>query len=373
MKQTLIALLILFIQVISLAQIRVEKAALRETVDSAYLSNIPMLISNQKEDQKVVKLINDQILDRFMIKSFKQNELEEFRWYGVDFIHEIKDGILYIYFGGEYYGAYPNSIEEELFFDLNTGKELNNYDIKFAALFSLEGYLDFMNKYWLKVAKPAFAEAIECAEYEPYCSYYSINDYFTKKDHLVVYLTEDCYAHVSRGCSPDVSLSVPLDSIENYLSKEGKQIILTDSYTSKKGVDKYLYNKRIRKMLPNDMFVFGKVDGKYPFSMALNANKKSGEFSGYYYYDRKKEKIEIHGYYQKENIIILNEFVDGKSTGSFKLQLSQSYVNNAISIHLPDDNSYYIKGQWYNPDKTKTFKLELNHFLLNSMESPFKE
>lgn len=336
-----------------------QKVEFTETVDNRYASQLPKLISESKEKKPIVSKINAFILDRFMIESFNQNELEEFRWYDVDFNYEIKEDILFIDFSGEYYGAYPNYVEEELFFDLKNGEQLSNMDIPFQALFSLHGYLDFMNKYWLKKAKPAFNEAIECADYEPYCSYYDIYDYSINHNKLSISLADDCYARVSRACSPRVSLTLPLDSIKTYLNNEGNKLLFTDSYTSKKGIDKFLYNRSIIKSLPINTYLFGKIDGKYPFSMALNFKKNSQNISGYYYYDRKLEKLKLIGSKESENNIRLQESLDNVETGSFFMELSSSYVKDAFYIYHPDEGKdMYLSGTWSNPEKTKIYNVE---------------
>jgi hypothetical protein len=145
----------------------VEKVQLKETVDNKYVSEIPRLKDESDEHNPVVESINSQILDRFMINSYVQSELEEFRWYEIGYSSEIKENILYISFAGEYYGAYPNYVSDELFFDLKSGEPLKTTAIPFQALFTLSGYLDFLNKYWLEGVKNEFIEAVECAEFEP--------------------------------------------------------------------------------------------------------------------------------------------------------------------------------------------------------------
>ena len=104
----------------------VEIVRLKETVDNKYVSEIPRLKDESDEHNPVVERINSQILDRFMINSYVQSELEEFRWYEIGYSSEIKENILYISFAGEYYGAYPNYVSDELFFDLNIWRAFKN-------------------------------------------------------------------------------------------------------------------------------------------------------------------------------------------------------------------------------------------------------
>ena len=164
-----------------------------------------------------------------MINSYHQSELEEFRWYDVEFLSEVKEGIVFIAFAGEYYGAYPSYVEEELFFSASTGEKLTYLDIPFQALFSLDGYLTFMQRFWLPVVKNEFKEAIECADSEPYCSYYDVSGYSVDGNKFSMSLTNDCYPRVIRACAPSASLTLSVDSLTEYLTKEKEYSSRTDT------------------------------------------------------------------------------------------------------------------------------------------------
>ena len=58
----------------------VEKIKLIETVDNNSVSNIPRVKDLENSQNPIVERINAVILDRFMINSFEQEELGEFRW-----------------------------------------------------------------------------------------------------------------------------------------------------------------------------------------------------------------------------------------------------------------------------------------------------
>ncbi|MBN1949733.1 MAG: hypothetical protein JW801_00925 [Bacteroidales bacterium] len=224
----------------------IEIAQLTETVDNKYVSEIPRLKDKSNESNPVVERINSQILDYFMINSFIQSELEEFRWYEVSYSSEIKDSILYISFAGEYYGAYPNYVSDELFFNLKSGEALTSTFIPFQALFTLSGYQDFLNKYWLEGVKNEFEIAMECAGFEPYCSYYDIN-YEVDTNTLSISLTNDCYPHVAQGCSPTYSKSIELDSVKRYLNNIGKYLLLESNYMTMTPIEKFQENERLKE------------------------------------------------------------------------------------------------------------------------------
>jgi hypothetical protein len=325
----------------------VEKVQLKETVDNKYVSEIPRLKDESDEHNPVVERINSQILDRFMINSYVQNELEEFRWYEIGYSSEMKENILYISFAGEYYGAYPNYVSDELFFDLKSGEPLKITAIPFQALFTLSGYLDFLSKYWLEGVKNEFMKAVECAEFEPYCSYYDINSYIVDSNKLTVSLTDDCYPHVAQGCSPAYSICVELDSIKPYVNNIGKYILFGSKYMTLTPIEKFLENEKLKEKIPNNLFLFGKIDDRYPFSMAINIDKKE-QISGLYYYDSKLQKINLEGQ-SNDNMMFLTETVNNKQTGFFE-----------FDINIDDCP---IEGKWLNFEKTKSFNVNFTEIM----------
>lgn len=341
----------------------VEKIKLTETVDNRYVSEIPKVKDLTNEKNPIVEKINSQILDRFMINSFKQSELEEFRWYEVGCSFEIKENILYISFAGEYYGAYPNYVEDEFYFDLKTGKPLKLSIIPFQALFTLSGYLDFLNKYWLEGVKKEFITAIECAEFEPYCSYYDIYNYSVKDKELTISLANDCYPHVAQACSPGYGISVKLDTLKQYLNELGKYILIESNYLSKTPIEKFLENEKLKEKTQNNLFIFGKINDKYPISMAINIDSQ-GEISGYYYYDLKLQKLLLKGQ-QKDNTMLLKETIDNKQTGFFEFKISNEYDSNGFFLYDPNGNDKYIIGKWLNSDKTKILEIKFTEVKTN--------
>ena len=93
--------------------------------------------------------------------------------------------------------------ENEYIFNLNNGNLLENENIPFQAFFTLNGYLDFIDKYWLNDIKATFKESItDCEGTEPYCTYYDIEDYRVENNDLKFSITSDCYPHVAKACSP---------------------------------------------------------------------------------------------------------------------------------------------------------------------------
>lgn len=325
----------------------VEKVQLTESLENKYVSDIPKLKDLSNDTNPVVDVINSRILDRFMINSFVQSELEdEFRWYEVECSSEIKDSILYISFAGEYYGAYPNYVADEMFFDLTSGEPLNATQIPFQALFTLSGYLDFLNTYWLEGVKAEFTTAIECAEMEPYCSYYDI-DFTVDNNKLAVSLTYDCYPHVAQGCSPVYNISVELDSMKPYLNPIGKYMLLARNYMNLTPVGKFLENEKLMEKVPNNVFLFGNLGDRYPISMAINVDNQE-DISGFYFYNSKLQQIAVKGQI-KADTLFLTETVNHQQTGFFEFDLNVDQIP--------------IDGKWLNAGNTKSLDVKFDKIL----------
>ena len=98
--------------------ILVEKVEIRSTIDKDNVSNIPRLNDLSNPKNPIVAKINSYLLESFELTSYKQSEITEFRWSGVEFKFEVKSGIAWIQYTGEYYGAYPTYLDVECLVDL---------------------------------------------------------------------------------------------------------------------------------------------------------------------------------------------------------------------------------------------------------------
>ena len=346
----------------------VEKVKITETVDKKRVSNIPRVKDLSNAQNAVVSKINSYLLEHFDLNSYNQKEIEEFRWYDVDFDSEVKSGVLFVRYAGEYYGAYPNAVEEELFFDLSTGQKVANNDIPFQALFSLKSYLDFLNKYWLtSKLKDSFKEATACAgDTQPDCSYYDISTYTIDNGKFIASLETDCYPHAMQACSPAHSIAVAIDSLKPYLTESSKKILLQDRYCEKKGVDKFIYNKTAWKSIPKNLFLFALINDKYPISMALTIDK-TGATSGYYYYDKKKQDLNLKGNFAN-NILDMTETVNNAPTGKFYFTWTDQYNEDAFPIYFGEGKSQYLNGTWLSMDGSKKYKMKFIEVITTKKE-----
>ena len=328
----------------------VEKIRITNNND---VSEIPRVRDLKNANNAVVKKINAQILDRLNISSFEQNESEEFHWYGMKHGSEINDDMLFIWFIGEYYAAYDNYVEDCFYFSLKTGEILKMNAIPFQALFTLSGYLDFMNKYWLNGAKKEFNEAFKCGGIEPYCSYYDIKKYYIRENKLFLSLVDDCNPRAMRACSPAYGISVELSDVKEYLNDVGKYILIESDYFSKSSIDKFKENKRLNNKVPDNLYLFGKIDNKYPMSMAIYIDKEN-RVLGYYYYDNKLHKLNLQGEKKGEQIL-LTEKANGKITGSFELKINMD--SKGFIMTSSNDKFEYLSGTWSDANKTKQFDI----------------
>jgi hypothetical protein len=326
------------------------------SVDSHFDAEIPRVIDLKNANNAVVKKINSHILDRFMIESFEQTESENFRWNDVTYGSEIKDDILFIWFTGEHVGAYPVYVDDCFYFCLKTGEKLKLNVIPFQALFTLSGYLDFLNKYWLDGVKNAFIEsAVECGEpgARPYCTYYDINYLVQSNKLLIGLMNDECYARVLRACAPSHTISVEINSVEAYLNDVGKYMLVESDYFSSSPIDKFIENKRLKEKTPDNLFLFGKIDDRFPFSMAIHVDKQN-QISGYYYYDNRMQNINLHGEKNGENILLTEE-VNGQITGFFELKITKNWDSKGFYMTNSNDEMEYLTGKWYNAEKTRQF------------------
>lgn len=342
MRVVYLIIITLLFSLCSKAQdITVKAIVFTETVDHSYKSNIPFVIDNTGHKSEVVTKINDAILDRFMIESFDTSEVSEFRWYDVAFESEIKANLLLISFYGEYYGAYPNQIEDHLYFDLSTGTQLPEKLLAFNTFFSLKGYFSFFDKYLIEDCKREFDIAIECAEFDPYCDYYDMDISFSEKD-VTFSLTDDCYPHVVRACAPGCGAIVQKDSLKPYLNEFGEYILFKTSYSKMTRLEKFIFYRENYSKIPNFYFIVGSIDSKYPFSMAIELNEKNKKVSGYYYYDKQHKPIILNGQFDQSKII-LTESVNKKTTGRFDFTWHSEYEKDGIYL---TDGSYW-SGNWF--------------------------
>lgn len=333
----------------------VEKVKVTRSSDKESSTNIPRVKDTTNPHNEKVAAINIALLEWLELPGY-QSESDEIS-YLVDFESEVKADIVYIHITGEYYGAYPNPVDEEFFFSLSTGERIENKDLSFQSLFTLSGYLDFMNKFWLTPQlKTAFQKANACAGLTPYCSYYDIKRYAVDGNKLKVWLEDDCYPHAVQSCSPEYSISVPMDSVKRFLAPYAQKALTIDNYTKLKGISKLQYNQKVRPGIPYTMYLFGLIDGKYAISMALTVDLNTNVLTGYYYYDKKRQPLQLKGTFAN-NILDMTETVNNQQTGKFYFTFSNESNEDAFPLHDPSE-TIYLNGTWLSMDGAKKYKIK---------------
>ena len=359
-------LLLLFSAILSDAQSSfvVETLELESSIMDSSICRAPQLRDTANVENIIVERINQDLLEQLLLDEY-EIEGAEIRWADLSFESELDAHTLYIKYTGEYYGAYGSRVEEELFYDLHSGEALKNIDVPFPALFTLAGYLDFMHDFWLKGVKAAFKEAIECADSEPYCSYYDVSDYEFSNELLSLTLSPHCYPHVSRACSPDYSIEVPLESLKPFLSGLGELILLEQNYTQKKGLDRFYFNEKIAASLPQHLYLFGKIDGRFPFSMALEFDVED-TVAGFYFYDKVRKPLPLDRIDDGSDPfeLVFEEQAEGTVTGNFSLRGSPDFDADALSMSN-NNTTVYLTGEWSNPDGTKRFPIKFTAWKLS--------
>jgi hypothetical protein len=341
----------------------VQKININSTLFADTKNEIPKIIPLKKEYTAVANTINKQILEEYSLEGFQLKKDEEFRYSDCSFSYQINPTHLFLKTEGGYLGPYPSEFEKEYIFNLKNGALENNENIPFQAFFTLNGYLDFMSKYWLTDVKKEFDTSIkDCEGSEPYCTYYDIDKYEVQNNQLSISLTNDCYPHVAQACTPYLTKSFSKEVMRKYLSDWGYRILFNSKYVANKGIEKFLINQKERGNAENNIFLFGKINKLYPISMALTLSKKDNTVSGYYYYDKKKIKIKLSGTFSA-NSISLNEFTNNQNTENFSFEFKENYSDDGFYIYTNDEQSKYLTGNWLN--QKSQYKVIFSEVLLN--------
>ena len=128
----------------------------------------------------------------------------------------------------------------------------------------------------------------------------------------------ECYPRWGYACLFSAGAELKVEDFLKYLNKETKEYfkLVSEDRTFE------ILEKRGTLNPPNNLALFGKMNGKYPFSMMINVQGKN--VSGHYYYNSKKELIELTGKIGNGKLI-LKEYVGGNHTGTFIIEKPESF------------------------------------------------
>lgn len=235
---------------VSAQKITIDKVTLKNVEDTIFFAEIPKAIDLTGKNTEVVNRINSEILSLFGLLNFNPEQPIEFRWGNIDFSYKIKKNILYLKTTSESYeGAYPQHYEEELFFNLKTGKTLQLKTIPFDSLFTSSGYLEFMNKYWLDDITRKLDSATLCSGMKPLCTPYDISTYNLRDDNVSISYGGYCFPHVAQFCSPSHKVTIALNTIKPYLNDLGLTIFSAKNYFSEDPIKRII---AYQKLFEND-------------------------------------------------------------------------------------------------------------------------
>jgi len=334
--------------------------------------SFPMIRSKSGVNDSVVAMINNYILGYngnidinkdSITTSYNDGSYES----GYQFHYEVKYNFLSLDIS-YYYSSMSGEGRalENYTVNLNTGNSVHfSNNVSMISIFTLSGYFEFLEKYWLPKAKKEVGYVAWCVAdgrgdlkaveelsitdscFIPYadCNCYSFNGKVWGGVSLIM---DGCVSRAARCCEADYSIGVAPDSLLPYLNDFGKNILIEDDHSELKGLDKELYLASVKKSdLPENYYYVGIIDDKYPFKMALSIEGDS--VTGYYYYDKTKEKISLNGssyYYPKR--FKLTESSDGNVTGYFYIDTEKCSWNELKLV-----------GDWSNADSSKTLDVKL--------------
>lgn len=290
---------------------------------------IPYVISTTKP--AIAKTINNYLQDglfevKFTDKNYQSNLVDEFvdgdktfGWSDMKVNSKIAPRFLMIEINSEYSAAYPSTQHETYFFDIETGQPFT-----IPTLFSLNGYLDFLEKYWLKNCSAAIKEAYQCAEMtDDVCNYkcFNFDNFYIEIDSLKLE-TNTCFPHAMQSCDPDISDKFSINKIKGYLNNYGKYILELSS---------------VRATVPKSYFFIGNINEKYKINIALEINSNN-QVNGYYYYETQKKKIKLTGSITN-GVLVLKEYINNSYNGVFEIPWKEDL--------------YFLEGIWKNKDNSK--------------------
>lgn len=238
---------------------------------------------------------------------------------------------------------------ESLDFSNHSATETVDSRFSVCSLFTMEGYLHFIRKKWLKDATKILTEKGTINNYG-----WSESSLFDTDFHILERNTETgklsrigtnlIQIELQPGRyweSDKCEINYDINTLYDDLSEDGKRFLSQD-WGSMSEYERDANERRFKYSLPYRCFVFGKLFGKYSFYLAADYTNPD-EVTGFYFYENKEIPIQLGGKLD-DGKLILTETIDNQITGYWEL--------NKISYR----NSY-----WYNADKSKKCEIEVEY------------
>jgi hypothetical protein len=329
--------------------------------DPDFVSKIPRAIDLTGTNHEIVEEINATLLNFFMIESFDVTEEQDFRWWNMNFSTEVISDYLLISISGEFLGVHAVPVDEDLYFDIETGAKMDEKIVKYNSLLKLDSFFEFMNNFCLPGCGEAMLEAQNCADLDYiYCDCYDL-EFYINENSVDFVLTGDCVPHYAQACDPGgYIMNVKADSLKPYLNDFGQYVIFDSGYKNFTKLERQIFGIEKSKDISPYYFIDGKIDGKYAFSMGLELSKPENIARGYYFYHSQKKHISLSGAYE-ENRIRLTETVNNKVTGTFYFYFFNEYSEGCY--HLAD--GMYLSAVWVNPKTSEEYVVNIDMVKFN--------
>ncbi|MBL3655560.1 hypothetical protein [Fulvivirga sediminis] len=209
----------------------------------------------------------------------------------------------------------------------------------------------------LRQVKQKYPDNIEyeyaCEDCSSSNAYLSLFDYQYKfeNDSLFFYLKSGeyfrdlCYQNF---CAPQLKVAYPLTSVIPLFKKDF-------DWEKYKDLDRISqiawYMRSLENPVKRSILISGRIDGQYSFLMTLDLEDED-EIKGVYMYTSNGKFLELKGHGIEPRNVEVFEYLNGKSTGKFKLKYEGTL-----------ESAYDIKRfEWYSADGKKSYKVEVDAF-----------
>lgn len=278
--------------------------------------------------------------------------------------YQIQDDILVL---NMYMTSKGSDSNRKVFISLISGNEIKPVDIPFCSLFKTDKYLSFIEKYWYEDLKKEVINSYTCCETEEWLNNsllenlsYEVTGFSFQQDKLIL----DEYSWGPSGpcwgaCATFLKKEINLSEIDSYFNDFGREIMrdaiykktnhyFGDSWNEDTSIEEVKYISPLKDRIPNNMYFLGKIDGKYPFKMNINILDTGYEkqIRGSYFYNSNPGSSIVLKGFKNEDTLKINEYVDGKLTGHFKIN------------RLKENNFFEWKGEWTSADNKKKLEVE---------------
>jgi len=326
MKKTIV-LLFLLIAVIADAQY-FQLTDIVEHDRFGVESRFPVLVS--KKNAKAAEKINTYLHFAMLSKIFGKEDssifsnvfpLEEEFWGQSLFAYSVirnDDQIFSITIAFDNTGSYTERIDEQYNFIAKTGEHVILSD--FFSESSLMEIGSLVNKNcssvisnYIKTIDQTSEEGAAQIEMYEYClerfeNNSSISETeFSIESTEMIFINERCSNHMMAALDElwVLEYAMSITSLMPFLNPNARDLFAKGKWRFSRSLDVY------------DKILSGKINKKLAITARIRFSEYDGNVKGVYWYDNKKNPIELIGGFNAENKLILTEIIDGFDAGTF--------------------------------------------------------